>query len=116
MSKLGVSAVSGLVALAGLSAFSCAARPGVEQSECRGPDLLSTPLSGGEAILVDGSCTFEEEQDGHTHRVVCNGETCLWQVDGEETCVCQRLDYANRCGNGVPMCADWQDYFDFSAL
>ena len=103
-----------LLASLSLCAASCGARTAWSNDPCQGPQWLVTPFDGTEAILAEGRCSFETVQDGHRHRVVCDGESCLWTVDGTLTCTCEHLDNANTCGNGIPLCADWLLHFDFS--
>ena len=61
---------------------------------CSGPDLLTAPLSGTTAELGNGTCTYEEEQGGRHHRVVCDAQSCRWFVDEAMTCECQQLDFS----------------------
>lgn len=102
------------IALVCVGGLSCGARTGYDNEVCQGAELLSTPMSGYDEILTAETCSFVTEQNGHEHRILCDGQTCRWYVDDVQLCTCQELDYANRCGNGVPMCADWLRYFDFS--
>ncbi len=97
-------------------ALACGARTVGAGEACRGPDLLSTPLNAADAILGEGTCSFEENQGAHRHRVVCDSETCLWYVDDVLECRCQQMDYNNTCANGIPTCADWHNSINFSSL
>lgn len=98
-----------------LGALACGARTVGADEACRGPDLLTVPLKGMDAIHADGTCSFEEEQEGRRHRVVCDSQSCRWYVNEAMTCTCQELDFSNTCANGVPLCADWRSSFDFSS-
>jgi hypothetical protein len=93
----------------------CGARTGYDDELCQGPELLSTPLRGSDAILTGETCSFVTEQDGHAHRILCDGNACRWHVDDALRCTCEQLDYSNTCANGITLCADWRDSFDFSA-
>lgn len=98
-----------------LAVWGCGARTAYDNEVCQGADLLTAPLNGADAILTAESCSFVASQGGHQHRIHCDGEVCRWYVDDVLLCTCEELDYASTCGNGVPMCAAWLQYFDFSS-
>ncbi len=97
-----------------LGTLACCSRSVGADEECRGPDLLTDPINGADAVLGDGTCSFEDEQGEYQHRIICDTESCRWYVDETLCCTCQQLDFANTCANGVPTCADWHSSFDFS--
>jgi hypothetical protein len=53
---------------------------------------------------------------GVKHELACDGKACTWSRDGRRACDCGRLDYANTCSNGVPLCAAWKPPFNFATL
>jgi hypothetical protein len=107
--------VAGLVLL--LGTLACCSRSVGADEVCRGPDLLTVPISGADAVVVgDGTCSFEDEQGGYQHRIICDTESCRWYVDETLSCTCQQLDFSNTCSNGVPGCADWHSSFDFASF
>jgi hypothetical protein len=96
-----------------VGALGCGARTASSNEDCPAAELLSTPLRGSDIVTAE-TCSFVEQQDGRLHRVECDGEQCRWYVDEALTCVCANLDYGNVCPNGIPLCSDWMEHFDFS--
>lgn len=49
--------------------------------------------------------------DGRAVRESCDGSTlqCSLFIDDVLVCTCpaEHIDFANTCGNGVPLCSDW---------
>lgn len=81
-------------------------------------DCLPSAVRGVVATGGDGVCVLEgRSADGRLHRMECrtNPEGCVWYTDGTERCRCDEPDWANTCGNGVPICAGWNLPFDFAS-
>lgn len=68
--------------------------------------------------LEEDSCmlTGTDAEFGSTYTETCDGTSCTFAfADGAGTCgECQALDHTNTCPNGIPTCADWLPWFDFS--
>lgn len=104
-----------------LSAFACLGACGARSD----PEGVASALVCGLPSLAPegpfteedcaGSCTLGSiDEDGNPVRLACDGQRCVLFVDGVRRCTCTELDYANVCGNGVPICRDIGN-FNFAA-
>ena len=94
----------------------CGARTGTVNDDA-GPACPSSDVRGVVGTLEDDRCALEgRDPDGIVHRMECRMRpaSCVWLVEGVETCRCAEPDWANTCPNGVPICLGWGHPFDFA--